>query len=779
MQVRERIEGRRRLAPGPGVRATARHPGDVVRVAIGSTVVLVSILLVQRDSLTLFETNLFRLVNDLPSTLGWVLWPVMQLGGFAAVPVVALVALLVLRRRRVALDVAIAGTVAYLLARLVKDLVERPRPGGFLDDFARLADADGLGFVSGHATVAAAIVGAVVVHLPRRARRVVWLLPWVVGLARLFYGVHLPMDVVGGAALGWAVAAGVHLVRGAAHRVPTLDDAAAALRRAGLVPAAVRRVPGVARGSFPFVATIDGEEVFVKLLDPEPRDRDWLFRIARVVAVRDVRDEAAVAGPREQAYREVAMSLLARDRGVRVPRVRRVEASDGRAWVVQQHVDGVTLEALGGDVTDETLVELWRQALLLRDAGLAHRDLVGSNLLVDRDGAPWIVDLAHAETSTRRRALDNDLAELLVACALAVGVERTVATATRVVPRQLLAAAAPELQPFVLTAETREGLRGRPGLLDDLRLAVTTAVGRAPRQRRAGTVPRPARARLLLAAGAGGLVVLVGVAGPADVAASLAGVSWRWLATAGLVTALAWVGSTIVLLEAIDRRLALGRTLLAVLAQHATTALRRPCGDQRRLLDHLRAAAVPDTEATRGLVAVRASRARALLAVAVPVVVLLVVERPPLRWTATAGWLGLLAVVLLVVATRACRPRPRPAAAGGVPPAVRRVTLTTRELAALGTLLAGAAAVAALVHALGGGVALVVVVAIHLVVTALELALGPAADVAATLLVAAGLVVGGLPLATAAAAALLVAAVQVWSPIAVGRAVPRRATGLD
>ena len=38
--------------------------------------------------------------------------------------------------------------------------------------------------------------------------------PVLVALARVYVGAHLPLDVVGGAALGVAVAAGVHLALG-------------------------------------------------------------------------------------------------------------------------------------------------------------------------------------------------------------------------------------------------------------------------------------------------------------------------------------------------------------------------------------------------------------------------------------------------------------------------------------------------------------------------------------------------------------------------------------
>jgi membrane-associated phospholipid phosphatase len=63
-------------------------------------------------------------------------------------------------------------------------------------------EAHGFGFPSGHTALAFAVAAVLHPLLPPRARWVVWLLAGAVGLARMYVGVHWPMDVVGGAALG-------------------------------------------------------------------------------------------------------------------------------------------------------------------------------------------------------------------------------------------------------------------------------------------------------------------------------------------------------------------------------------------------------------------------------------------------------------------------------------------------------------------------------------------------------------------------------------------------
>ena len=50
--------------------------------------------------------------------------------------------------------------------------------------------------------------------LPHRWRWVLWALAAAVCLARVYVGAHMPLDVIGGAALGVAVGAGLRLLFG-------------------------------------------------------------------------------------------------------------------------------------------------------------------------------------------------------------------------------------------------------------------------------------------------------------------------------------------------------------------------------------------------------------------------------------------------------------------------------------------------------------------------------------------------------------------------------------
>ena len=70
----------------------------------------------------------------------------------------------------------------------------------------------GLSFVSGHAILTFAIAGLLALVLPRRWAVVAFVLASLNAVARVYLGAHNPLDVVGGAAVGLAIAAALDLV---------------------------------------------------------------------------------------------------------------------------------------------------------------------------------------------------------------------------------------------------------------------------------------------------------------------------------------------------------------------------------------------------------------------------------------------------------------------------------------------------------------------------------------------------------------------------------------
>jgi putative heme transporter len=169
-----------------------------------------------------WERGLFTAVNGLPDAFQPVIWPFMQYGVFLTIPVLCVVAL-IFRRVRLAVAMGIAGVGVYFLARVVKEFVQRGRPEAFIDStVARETFAAGsLGYPSGHAAVAGALTVVVTPYLRGRWKIVPAALLVIVFVGRMYVAAHVPLDLVGGAALGAAAGALANLFVGVPVAVPS------------------------------------------------------------------------------------------------------------------------------------------------------------------------------------------------------------------------------------------------------------------------------------------------------------------------------------------------------------------------------------------------------------------------------------------------------------------------------------------------------------------------------------------------------------------------------
>lgn len=185
-------------------------------VAVASGALLAACSVVASQGVPHWEASLFVDLHDVPGWVDIAVWPPMQLGSAWAPPLVAGIAWWMTKQWRPTIGALVAGWGGWWLAKGVKGVIDRGRPLAELgQDVVRApAVADGLGFVSGHATVAFACATILAPYLDRTWSTVAFALAIIVALSRVVVGAHLPLDVVGGAALGTLLAALWHLVVG-------------------------------------------------------------------------------------------------------------------------------------------------------------------------------------------------------------------------------------------------------------------------------------------------------------------------------------------------------------------------------------------------------------------------------------------------------------------------------------------------------------------------------------------------------------------------------------
>src|SRR4051794_12469187 len=113
-----------RRAPGPV------RPGYLlILAAIGVLIAVGSSLIASSGRVGSAERVVFHALNGLPDLLRWPMWA-FQLLGLVALPLVVAVLAVIVRRFRLAVVAVVTVPLKlYLEKSLIKDLVERQRPG--------------------------------------------------------------------------------------------------------------------------------------------------------------------------------------------------------------------------------------------------------------------------------------------------------------------------------------------------------------------------------------------------------------------------------------------------------------------------------------------------------------------------------------------------------------------------------------------------------------------------------------------------------------------------
>lgn len=158
--------------------------------------------LLARQGLSAIEKSIFLFFNQLTGSLEYIIWAFSQLGTLGFV-VFAGLAALVLKRKLLSVYIFVGGITAYALAYGLKQLDFRERPVSLVDEtIVRESSSPTLGFPSGHAAVATILCLIFLLYAPKKWRPFIVFAAIMVGISRLYLGVHLPLDILGGLAVG-------------------------------------------------------------------------------------------------------------------------------------------------------------------------------------------------------------------------------------------------------------------------------------------------------------------------------------------------------------------------------------------------------------------------------------------------------------------------------------------------------------------------------------------------------------------------------------------------
>lgn len=202
-------------------------------LVIGLALFAVSLAIAHAHQLNGWQERVFYDFNNLPGGFTKpALWVTEGLGAGYPIAVCILVPLLYKRYRLAWRFLFTVGGTGVVM-EAAKLIAKEPRPYVLLHNHLHLRAVElGLNsFPSGHEAVATAMALTLWLILPRAWRwlSVFWIV--VVGVSRLYLGVHAPVDIIGGFAIGLTAACFVRLLPERIAKPLHLDDETALLKR--------------------------------------------------------------------------------------------------------------------------------------------------------------------------------------------------------------------------------------------------------------------------------------------------------------------------------------------------------------------------------------------------------------------------------------------------------------------------------------------------------------------------------------------------------------------
>jgi uncharacterized membrane protein YbhN (UPF0104 family)/tRNA A-37 threonylcarbamoyl transferase component Bud32 len=530
-------------------------------VLLALAVLTVLVLTFPAPGPTRIDSLVTGLVQGLPGLFGW-FWELAYDLLVTWTLVLLALALFSHRRKRLLLEEVLAGALAVGVA-----LVAGRLAGTDWSDSLHALTASGSPPV--YLAVRLALATAVVVMAsPSMARPFRYVGRWVVGVgavAGIALGTGLPIGMVAALAVGLGSAAVVHLLFGSPAGRPTLDQVADALAELGVEATGLRQAPLEPRGVAIVTAeAAGGRRLLVKIYGRDAWDGQLLASAWSSLWYRGDTPHLAL-GRRQQVEHEAFVTLLAERAGVWVlPVVAAGMASQRDALLVTEATGRPLRRLEPGEIDDELLRSIWRNAGWLHALGVAHRRLDGARIVVRPDRTPAFGDFAGATVAADDDDIAADRAQLLVATALAVGPQRAAAAALAALGDDALAQVLPLLQPAAFERPTRHAVAAQDWDLADLRKACADAAG--------AELPKLAQLRrvslrsigvvLLIALVAYAIISTLANVGLATLIDEFADADLGWLAGALALSPVVPVAQTVATLGASFRPLRFGPVLM-------------------------------------------------------------------------------------------------------------------------------------------------------------------------------------------------------------------------
>lgn len=562
-------------------RSRLRRPRDLVGalLAVLSALAVVGLALTAEKTTQALDNDLEAAQHQLPDAL-WLVVGLVAGFGLVVLPLAAAVSLLVRRRGRQLLESFAAMTVAAIVLSLASTAIRDYGADSLYVALTGAPPGPGLAYPT-NPLLGGLVAFVTTARLMSRAR-------WNVITVLVVTSTALVNSVSGSstaAAQVLSVLVGLFvglLVRyglGTPTTRPSGAVVATALATGGIPLVMLRARGGTDSGRRYLAVTATGAHLDVVVLDRDLEGSALAATLWRAIRLRGPDDPTTELSMRGALERAVMMAYAAEVAGVPSPRllIATMVGADAALLAYERLPGRAVVPAAGAQSDLPSDVELdaaWRAVAGLQARAMVHQHLDATNVRYD-GAATHLEGLESGSVAAGDISLRLDVAELLVTQSLQVGVERAVTSARRVLGDEAVLRGLPVLQRVAFSGPTRQALRARKDLLNELRarlLQVNPAVDIEPIDLQR-LKPRTVVTLLL---GTVAAYLLLSQLASLSLGEVLRTADWRWAGVALVLSLLTYIGATLSVSGFVPDRLRFLRTLQAQLAASFATLVSPP-----------------------------------------------------------------------------------------------------------------------------------------------------------------------------------------------------------
>ncbi len=176
-----------------------------IKILIAAGLLLLTAFIASNHKISTLEETVFRFIYDWPAWLKNIML-IITFTGSSWMVVLLTVYFFAKTRIKLAFLTIVISLISYSSSEIIKIIIGRPRPFKILANVhTREMFITGNGFPSGHTTLVVALGLLFANFLPDKFKVLLIIWAVLVAVSRIYLGVHAPLDILGGASLGYII----------------------------------------------------------------------------------------------------------------------------------------------------------------------------------------------------------------------------------------------------------------------------------------------------------------------------------------------------------------------------------------------------------------------------------------------------------------------------------------------------------------------------------------------------------------------------------------------